>query len=92
MLEELTRWSNKEVYINTIDGALDALDDRERKLIIDMLSNDFEHLDKLFKANRKLIVKFLGLVNPTDSYSRKTDVTILEYMSEIADLYKKYYK
>ena len=92
MLEELTRWSNKEVYINTIDGALDVLDDRERKLIIDMLSNDFEHLDKLFKANRKLIVKFLGLVNPTDSYSRKTDVAILEYMSEIADLYKKYYK
>jgi DNA-directed RNA polymerase specialized sigma subunit len=92
MLEELTRWSNKEVYINTIDGALDTLDDRERKLIIDMLSNDFEHLDKLFKTNRKLIVKFLGLVNPTDSYSRKTDVAILEYMSEIADLYKKYYK
>ena len=57
-----------------------------------MLSNDFEHLDKLFKTNRKLIVKFLGLVNPTDSYSRKTDVAILEYMSEIADLYKKYYK
>jgi DNA-directed RNA polymerase specialized sigma subunit len=92
MLEELTRWSNKEVYINTIDGVLDTLDDRERKLIIDMLSNDFEHLDKLFKTNRKLIVKFLGLVNPTDSYSRKTDVAILEYMSEIADLYKKYYK
>lgn len=92
MLEELTRWSNKEVYINTIDGVLDTLDDHERKLIIDMLSNDFEHLDKLFKTNRKLIVKFLGLVNPTDSYSRKTDVAILEYMSEIADLYKKYYK
>ena len=29
MLEELTRWSNKEVYINTIDGVLDTLDDHE---------------------------------------------------------------
>lgn len=92
MLEELTRWSNKEVYINTIDGALELLDKKEQKIIVDLLSNDFEHLDKSFKSNRKLIVKFLGLVNPTDSYARKTDVAILEYMLELADLYKKHYK
>lgn len=92
MLEELTRWSNKEVYVNTIEGALEMLDPKEQKIVKDILSNDFEYLDKIFKQHRKLLVKFLGLVNPTDSYSRKTDVAILEYMSEIADLYKKYYK
>jgi hypothetical protein len=55
------------------------------------LNNGFEYLDNIFKPNKKLIIKFLGLVNPTESYSRKTDVTLLEQMLELADLYKKYY-
>ena len=92
MLEELTRWSNKEVYINTIEGALEMLDPKEQKIIKDILSNDFEYLDKIFKQHRKLLVKFLGLVNPTESYARKTDVAILEYVSELSDLFKKHFK
>jgi hypothetical protein len=31
-------------------------------------------------------------MNPTDSFARKTDVALLEYMDELSDLYKKYYK
>ena len=91
LLEELTKWSNKTVYTNTIENVLDELDTKERKAILDILSDDFEYLDKVFKANKKLIIKFLGLVNPTESYSRKTDVTLLEQMFELAELYKKYY-
>ena len=68
------------------------LDPKEQKIVKDVLSNDFEYLDKNFKQNRKLLVKFLGLVNPTDSYARKTDVAILEYVSELCDLFKKYFK
>lgn len=91
LLEELTKWSNKTVYTNTIENVLDELDTKERKIILDILSDDFEYLDKVFKSNKKLIIKFLGLVNPTESYSRKTDVTLLEQMFELAELYKKYY-
>ena len=91
LLEELTKWSNKTVYTNTIENVLDELDIKERKIILDILSDDFEYLDKVFKSNKKLIIKFLGLVNPTESYSRKTDVTLLEQMFELAELYKKYY-
>jgi hypothetical protein len=91
LLEELTKWSNKTVYTNTIENVLDELETKERKAILDILSDDFEYLDKVFKANKKLIIKFLGLVNPTESYSRKTDVTLLEQMFELAELYKKYY-
>ena len=64
----------------------------EQKIIKDILSNDFEYLDKIFKQHRKLLVKFLGLVNPTESYARKTDVAILEYVSELSDLFKKHFK
>jgi DNA-directed RNA polymerase specialized sigma subunit len=91
LLEELTRWSNKNVYKNAVESALDNFNNDEKKVILDILSNDFEYLDKVFKANKKLIIKFLGLVNPTESYSRKTDVTLLEQMFELAELYKKYY-
>lgn len=91
MLEEITKWSNKDVYVNTINTALNALNNKEKQSILNILNNGFEYLDNIFKPNKKLIIKFLGLVNPTESYSRKTDVTLLEQMLELADLYKKYY-
>ena len=92
LLEELTKWSDKNVYINTITNAIEGLDDKEKESIKNILLGDFNYLDKVFKSNRKTIVKFLGLVNPTESYSRKTDVSILEYMEELGGLYKKYFK
>lgn len=91
LLEELTKWSNKDIYINTINGAIEALDKSEIKIIIDILSNDFDHLDKIFKSSKKTIIKFLGLVYPAESFSRKSDVSLLEYMDELSELYKKHY-
>ena len=92
LLEELTKWSDKNVYINTLNNAFELMDSKDVKLIKDMLSNDFDYMDRVFKSNKKLIIKFLGLVNPTESYSRKSDVALLEYMNEFAILYKKYCK
>lgn len=92
LLEELTKWSDKNVYINTITNAIEGLDNKEKESIKNILLGDFNYLDKVFKSNRKTIIKFLGLVNPTESYSRKTDVSILEYMEELSGLYKKYFK
>lgn len=92
LLEELTKWYDKNVYINTITNAIEGLDDNEKESIKNILLGDFNYLDKVFKSNRKTIIKFLGLVNPTESYSRKTDVSILEYMDELSGLYKKYFK
>ena len=92
LLEELTRWSDKKVYINTINDVLDNLEKYEEKIIKDILSKDFDYLDSHLKSNKKIIVKFLGLVYPTDSFTRKSDVSILEYIVELMDLYKKYFK
>lgn len=92
LLEELTRWSDKKVYTNTINDILNNLEKSEEKIIKDILSKDFDYLDSHLKSHKKIIVKFLGLVYPTDSFTRKSDVSILEYMIELMDLYKKYFK
>jgi RNA polymerase sigma factor (sigma-70 family) len=95
LLEELTKWSNRDVYINTLDEALALLEmtnKNDAKEIVKMLSNGFDYLDKVFKANKKIIIKFLSGMYPTESFTKKTDVSLLEYMDELGDLYKKYAK
>jgi DNA-directed RNA polymerase specialized sigma subunit len=90
LLEELTRWSNKNVYINSIKYAFEILNTDELKVIKNILKDDFNYLDNVFKSNKKTIVKFLSAVYPTESFVKKSDVSILEYMNELAELYKKY--
>lgn len=90
LLEELTKWSNKDVYIISLEKAINTLDNNEAKIIKTILSEGFDYLDKVFKANKKIIVKFLSAMYPTESFIKKTDVALLEYMDELGDLYKKY--
>ena len=90
LLEELTKWTNKDVYINTLEDVIDSFDNNDAKTIKKLLSGDFDQLDKMFKANKKLIISFLTAMYPTESFTKKTDVSLLEYMDELADLYKKY--
>lgn len=90
LLEELTKWSDPEVFTATIDNVFNSMNDSEVKTIKNILSNNFEYLDKVFKSHKKLIIKFLGLMNPTESFNRKTDVTLLDNMNELGMLYKKY--
>ena len=90
LLEELNKWSNKNVYINTVNSALETLSKDERKTIEQILKNDFGYLDNIFKQSKKTINKFLSLIYPTESFSRKSDVTLIEYMCELSDIYKKY--
>lgn len=92
LLEELTKWSNKNVYINTLNTVLKEFTDIEVGIIKQILESDFDYLDRVFKKEKKLIIKFLGLMNPTESFTRKTDVSLLECMNELSDLYKKYNK
>ena len=93
LLEELTKWSDKKIFINTINLAFETINNvNDVKIIKDILSNGFDYLDKVFKSNKKLIIKFLGIIYPTESFNRKSDVSLLEYMSELADIYKIHYK
>jgi hypothetical protein len=89
LLEELTKWGNKDIFNGTLYTVLDELGG-EGEMIEEFLKGDFEFLDKHFKSNKKLIVKFLGMMYPTENFSRRTDVALLEYMDELSILYKNY--
>lgn len=89
LLEELTKWGNKDIFNGNLYTSLDELG-RDGEIIEEILKNDFDFLDKHFKTHKKLIVKFLGLMYPTENFSRRTDVTLLEYMEELSILYKNY--
>lgn len=90
-LEELTRWTNKDIYCNTLAMAFDTMGN-ESELIEDLLQNNFDYLDRKFKTNKRPIIKFLSLMYPTEKFSHKSDVALLEYMSELSELYKEYVK
>jgi hypothetical protein len=52
------------------------------------LKNDFAWLDDRYNANKKVLVTFLEGMIPTETYMHKTDVSILNAFSEIAEAYK----
>jgi RNA polymerase sigma factor (sigma-70 family) len=89
LLEELTKWINKDHFKAQIVPILKELGS-SANIIKDLLSGDFENLDSNFKSNKKLITKFLSAVYPTENISRKTDVSLLEYMDELSYFYKKH--
>lgn len=90
LLEELTRWINKEQFAKQLNPIFDELGS-EADIIKKLLSYDFDQLDKNFKSNKKLIIKFLSAMYPTENIGRKTDVALLEYMDELAYFYKKHF-
>lgn len=92
LLEELNKWLSKDVFVNTLSQALDILNKNDQKYIKDILDNDFEFLDGSFKKHKKVIILFLTGMYPAESMSRKTDVSLLDYMVEIQDAYKKHMK
>ena len=65
---------------------------QEASTIIKLLKGNFETLDNEFKKNKKVIILFLNYMYPTESMIRKSDVALLDYMLELQDIYKKFYK
>lgn len=88
LLEELNRWENREVFNRTLEKSLENINNE--KEIIYILKGDFEYLDSHLKKDKKLIVTFLNNMYPTENMSKKTDVSLLEYMSELQMYYQKY--
>lgn len=90
LLEEINRWNNKDVFKNSLSKSLNLV--KEKDIILNILKSDFEELDQNFKKYKKDIIIFLSNMYPTESMTKKTDVTLLEYMEELQIIYKKYYK
>ena len=92
MLEELNRWNNKNVFVNALDRTFGVLNANEKTVITALLKGDFNNLDNNYKKEKTVIIKFLNNMYPTENFTRKTDVAILDTMVELGDWYKKYMK
>lgn len=92
LLEELSKWFDKNVFKEALENALLQLSDTDSKYILNVLQNDFDFLDGEFKKHKKVIILFLNQMYPTESMNRKSDVALLDYMVELQDAYKKHSK
>ena len=90
LLEEINRWSDKEVFKNHIITVTNKFSVDEARFIYDCLTNGFEWLDSNYKKNKSLIIWFLSEMYPTETIKRKSDVEILEMMEELIDTNNKF--
>ena len=90
LLEELNRWTNKNIFKSSLDNALNMLDEDSETYILNVLKGDFESLDSTFKKNKKTIMEFLRNMYPSEVISKKSDVAMLEMMEDIQNAYKKH--
>lgn len=88
LLEEITKWNNKDVFKRALNTSLSG----NKDIILDILSGGFEEIDNNIKKYRKDIITFLNNMYPTENFIRKTDVDIIEYMMELQEIYKRYKK
>ena len=92
LLEELNRWSTADKFETAITTAIHNMSDKDGALIAELLKGDFDDIDDLYKKNKKTIVAFLSNMYPTESFSRKSDVAIIDRMHELQETYKRFSK
>lgn len=92
LLEELNRWSTADKFENAITTAIHDMSGEDSGVITELLKGDFDDIDNLYKKNKKIIVIFLSNMYPTESFTRKSDVAIIDRMHELQETYKKFNK
>lgn len=92
LLEELNKWTDSETFKFAFESALKQLSASDSKYILDIVKKDFDSLDSTFKKYKKTIILFLSYMYPTETMNSKSDVSLLEYMVEIQEAYKKHFK
>lgn len=90
LLEELTAWKNRQVFMQSVERAMDAMSSHDQATMHDIIGGDFEFLDSNFKKDRKPIIQFLSIMYPTENISRKSDVDLLDRMQDIQMWAKKH--
>lgn len=90
LLEELNKWKDKKTFKIHCEEALSNFNKEDGDIIINMLDGDFETIDSQFKKNKKIIILFLSNMYPTESFTRKSDVYLIDCMMELQEFYKKY--
>ncbi len=92
LLEEINRWSKKSVFNDAVNNTLETFKPEDALIIRDLLKGSFDDLDSKYKKNKRVIVTFLSSMYPTETFLRKSDVDIIDRMSELQDIWKKFNK
>lgn len=90
LLEELTRWSNKEYFKQILTNSIAGFDNKSAEFLLECLNGGFDYIDNHFKKNKRLIIAFLEKMYPTENFYRKSDVYIIEKFIDIVDSYNEY--
>ena len=90
MLEAVTRWDSKSRLEDSMRSVLDSLNDVEADYIVQCMQEGFDFIDSSYRKNKPLIVKFLSLMEPTDTFTRRSDAYILDKMAELSQMCQKY--
>lgn len=90
LLEELNRWSNKEVFISVVNNSLSYLEENYVNTIKNILSSEYDNINSLVKENKSIIKEFLKYVYPSDNIYEKSDSVLCGYIEELQNFYKKY--
>ena len=88
MLEEITRWNDKQVLYRTVISACDKLSLEDAKFIFLCLTKGMDYYNDNFRKNKKLVIFFLGEVYPMENMTRKTDAQLADYMGELIEATK----
>lgn len=83
LLEQVTRWNNKQVLERAVLSACDKMSVADAKFILDCLTKGMNTFNDGLSKNRKAVVFFLGEVYPAENMSRKKDADLADYMEEL---------
>lgn len=92
LLEEINRWNREDVFNDALLSAFEDMKKNDINVIKSILSGSFDDVDETYRKNKKIIIAFLSNIYPTESFTRKSDVELIDRMVELQDAWKKFNK
>lgn len=83
LLEQVTRWNNKQTLERAVLSACDKMSINDAKFILTCLTKGMDAFNAGLSKNRKAVVFFLSEVYPAESMNRKKDADLADYMEEL---------
>ena len=91
LLEAVTKWDSKDKLSNSISGALEAMADTTKAdYIVHCLREGFDYIDSTYRKNKLVIMEFLSIIEPTETFGKRSDAFIIDKISEISEMCSKH--
>lgn len=90
LLENLTKWDSKSRTSAAMSAALEKLDPEDADYIVRCIKEGFEYIDASYRENKDRITNFLRIIEPTESFNKRSDAYIIDKLTELSEMCKKY--